>query len=110
MHSFPPHRWAGLPDKTTNNGAEAFHRHFGDLFGYLKAKPGIWHFLRNLQRFNRLKSIKMRSQKSVKVTTDFWSEAIKNFHDNDITITRLLDILSRKKQPKIRALNVKRRK
>ena len=36
--TFWPAMWAGLDSfgKSTNNGAEAFHRHFGDLFGYLR--------------------------------------------------------------------------
>ena len=55
--------WAGLSFKVTNNGAEAFHRHFGDLFGYLKSKPSIWHFLRNMSRFNVIKTVKMHSFK-----------------------------------------------
>ena len=52
--------------KATNNGAEAFHRHFGDLFGYLRCKPSLFHFLRIISRVNTLKDIKLRStQKTV---------------------------------------------
>ena len=75
---FPPTRWAGLQNqgKKTNNGAEAFHRHFGDLFGYTKAKPDIWHYLRNLERFNKLKDTKIRSEKAEKAVNDYWTATI----------------------------------
>ena len=56
----PPSMWAGTSARLTNNGAEAFHRHFGDLFGYLRANPTVWHFLRNLRIFNVLKDVKLR--------------------------------------------------
>ena len=99
---FPPTRWAGLQTqgKKTNNGAEAFHRHFGDLFGYTRAKPDIWHFLRNMDRFNKLKDTKLRSNKPEKPVVDFWSPFIYMYRSKRLSSLKLLDSLSKKNQPK----------
>ena len=104
---FPPRMWAGLKGKTTNNGAEAFHRAFGDLFGYLRSKPGIWHFLRNMKRFNT-KSIKMRSKKKVAPVGHNIDEHIESFKSRKTRVGTLLHKLSIKNQPKTR-LTYKRR-
>ena len=45
---FSPQMWAGIKGKTTNNGAEAFHRAFGDIFGYIGSKPNIGHFFEKI--------------------------------------------------------------
>ena len=93
--------WAGLSFKVTNNGAEAFHRHFGDLFGYLKSKPSIWHFLRNMSRFNVIKTVKMRS---VKLPSghpkEDTSSLISSFIQKKMNVSTLLHKISRKNQPK----------
>ena len=55
---FPPNMWASLLTQdfvSTNNGAEAFHRHFGDLFGYLKSNPDIFYFLYIMKEYQSLK-------------------------------------------------------
>ena len=63
--SFKPEMWAGLDaiGKSTNNGAESFHRHLGDLFGYLRCKPSLPHFLRNMAKYNAYKDMKLISFK-----------------------------------------------
>ena len=58
--------WTDLDGPSTNNSAESFHRQFGDLFGYFKGNPMIWHFLCNMRAFNTLKEINMNSKKIVK--------------------------------------------
>ena len=59
--SFKPEMWAGLDaiGKSTNNGAESFHIHFGDFFGYLRCKPSLPHFLRNMAKYNTYKDMKL---------------------------------------------------
>ena len=106
---FPPTRWAGLQatGKKTNNGAEAFHRHFGDLFGYTKSKPDIWHFLRNMERFNKIKDTKIRSEKAEKPVINFWTPLIKNYKLKRLSSNKLLDSLSLKNQPKTKGLKKK---
>ena len=76
---FPAEMWAGLTGKTTNNGAEAFHRHCSDLFGYLKTEPGIWHFLRNMEHFNIKKDISIRSKKLSKKLLDDTNDIILSY-------------------------------
>ena len=98
---FPPSSWAGLTFKTTNNGAESFHRHFGDLFGYLHTKPNIWEFLRTIRLYNELKDTKIVSKKTVKETTDFWTIHIEEYINKKINAVKLLDKLSIKCQPKM---------
>ena len=99
---FPPTRWAGLQNqgKKTNNGAEAFQRHFGDLFGYTKAKPDILHYLRNLERFYKLKDTKIRSEKAEKAVNDYWTATIVNYRKNELSALKLLDSLSLKNNQK----------
>ena len=76
---FPPVMWAGLEGRTTNNGAEAFHRHFCDLFGYLKSKPVIWHFLRNVEKFNNIKDVKIKSTRPLPADEDSVREVILSY-------------------------------
>ena len=106
---FPPSSWAGLKFKTTNNGAESFHRHFGDLFGYLHSKPDIWEFLRTMAIYNVVyKDTKIESkEKKSKKTSDFWSTPIKQYKDKEISVVKLLDSLSNRCQPKITSLKKK---
>ena len=104
---FPPSSWAGLTFKTTNNGAESFHRHFGDLFGYLRTKPNIWEFLRTLSVYNQLKDTKIISSKATKEIKDFWTIHVKDFESKKISAIRLLDNLSHKSQPK--TVNMKKK-
>ena len=99
---FPPGMWAGIKGKKTNNGAEAFHRAFGDLFGYLRSKPDIWHFLRNMKRFNTIKSIKMRSKKKATPVYHNQDEHIEAFKKNKTRVGTLLHKLAIKNQPKTR--------
>ena len=96
---FPPSQWAGLEEHTTNNSAEAFHRHFGDMFGH-SYKPNIWKFLRIVKKYNEHKSVKISSYRSVQQREDFWSEPIREFLDKKLSIVKMLDILSKKSQPK----------
>ena len=98
---YPPIMWAGIKVKCTNNGAEAFHRHFGDLFGYLKCKPGIWHFLRNMRKFNVLKSVKMNSNREERPKNSETESHIKCYKNRKINVTTLLKRLAMKNQPKI---------
>ena len=68
---FPPNMWASLLTQdfvSTNNGAEAFHRHFGDLFGYLKSNPDIFYFLYIMKEYQSLKKIKLNSSKPIKTS------------------------------------------
>ena len=63
--SFPPENWAGLSTtecKTTNNGAESFHLHFGQMFG--SAHPNIYAFLRNWYLWSVYGQIKANSESS----------------------------------------------
>ena len=98
--TLPVEMWAGLDGCATNNGAEAFHRHFGDLFGYLKTKPGIWHFLRNLKHFNIRKDIKIRSKKLSKRYLDNTNDIVLSYLRKEINVTTLLKKLSMKSKPK----------
>ena len=105
---FRPSLWSGVDGKATNNGAEAFHRHFGDLFGYLRCKPTIWHFLKNIKRSNFFKDIKMRSSvRSISPSTEI-EELIGLYIEKKITVRSLLYKLSKKNQPKFK-VNYKRR-
>ena len=64
--------WASLitqPFTPTNNGAEAFHRHFGDLFGYLKSNPNIFHFIKTIKEYQSHKKIKLNSVKTLPEST-----------------------------------------
>ena len=69
---FRPSMWAGLDSigKSTNNGEESFHRHFGDLFGYLRCKPTLPHFLRNVEKYsvsrNSLTTLTLNYERSMK--------------------------------------------
>ena len=96
---FPPSQWAGIEDHTINNGAEAFHRHFGDMFGH-SYKPNIWQFLRILKKYNQHKSVKINSNKTVKPKDNFWSQPIREYVGKKLSINKMLDILSIKGQPK----------
>ena len=98
---FPPSMWAGLKGKSTNNGAEAFHKHFGDLFGYLRSKPHIWQFLRKMKRFNVIKNVKMRSTKEEKPTGTEFETVILAYINHHHNVKILLEKLSKKSQPKI---------
>ena len=106
--TFQPSMWSGLNGQVTNNGAEAFHRHFGDLFGYLRSKPSIWHFIRNMKRFNTLKDIKLRSSRPVSQSPSGVSNLLRSYLDKDITVRALLYKLSKKNQPKVKR-NYKRK-
>ena len=97
--TFPITMWADLEGPRTNNGAESFHRHFGDLFGYLKSIPSIWHFLRNMAQWNVIKSIKMNSEKTRKTEENNLSHAILNYLRNNDTEATLGD-LSLRNMPK----------
>ena len=76
---FQVEMWAGLTGQATNNGEEAFNRNFGDLFGYLKTEPGIWHFLRNMDHFNIRKDIRIRSKKFSEKLIDDTNEIIMSY-------------------------------
>ena len=103
--------WAGLSFKVTNNGAEAFHRHFGDLFGYLKSKPSIWHFLRNMSRFNVIKTVKMHSFKPTQGESEQDNGSlISSFTQKKISVSNFLRKLSRKNQPKTLSGNKRKRR
>ena len=93
---FSPSYWAGLKFKTTNNGAESFHRHFGDLFGYLHTKPDIWELLRTMAVYNVVyKDTKINSkEKKSKKISDFWSTPIEQCKDKEISIVKFFDSLS----------------
>ena len=97
---FPPCMWAGIKGKATNNGAEAFHKHFGELFGYLRSKPVIWQFLSCMKRFNVIKNVKMRSQKQEKLTDINSEQHILSYTNEHHNVTTLLEKLSQKNQPK----------
>ena len=98
--TFPVEMWAGLDGRTTNNGLEAFHHHFGDLFGYLKSEPGIWHFLRNMKSFNIHKDIKINSKKTTKKAIDETNAIVLQYLRKDIGVTKMLKKLSMKNRPK----------
>ena len=102
--TFPPSMWAGLDSfgKSTNNGAEAFHRHFGDLFGYLRCKPSLPHFLRNVSAYNTFKDIKLRSSRPGYVTQIDVEQELSLYKANRISVKTLLFTLSKKSQPKIK--------
>ena len=100
--TFNPSMWAGLDNngKATNNGAEAFHRHFGDLFGYLRCKPSLFHFLRIISRVNTLKDIKLRSSPKT-VSPRNCDKDIELFKSKRINVKTLLSRLSMKNLPKV---------
>ena len=92
--------WADIEGPKTNNCAEAFHRHFGDLFGYLKTKPPIWQFLRNLSVFNKMKSIKMNSSNVRRINSDESYSIICEFLFKKFNVSTMLRKLSFRNQPK----------
>ena len=94
--------WSGQEGRTTNNGAESFHRHFGDLFGYLRSKPSIWHFLRNLKRYNTFKDVKIRSTKAIPLASSETDRLVNLYEAKSLTVRALLYKLSQKNQPKIK--------
>ena len=100
--TFVPSLWAGLDSngKATNNGAEAFHRHFGDLFGYLRCKPSLFHFLRIISRVNTLKDIKLRSTQKT-VSQRNCDKDVQLFKSKRINVKTLLSRLSMKNLPKV---------
>ena len=100
---FPSSTWAGLTGKRTNNGAESFNRHFGDLFGYLHTKPNIWQFCRTMKLYNIIKDTKMVSSKTLKEISDFWTVNIDAYVSKKISVIKLLDKLSLKCQPKTKS-------
>ena len=104
--TFKPSMWAGLDadGKATNNGAEAFHRHFGDLFGYLRCKPSLFHFLRNVKRYNTLKDIKLRSSRPNMIKASDVENQMALFKNKRINARTLLYRLSKKNQPKTRPI------
>ena len=97
---FEPSMWADIEGPKTNNCAEAFHRHFGDLFGYLKTKPPIWQFLRNLSVFNKMKSIKMNSSNVRRINSDESYSIICEFLKKKINVSTMLTKLSFRNKPK----------
>ncbi len=99
---FSPSMWSGQEGRTTNNGAESFHRHFGDLFGYLRSKPSIWHFLRNLKRYNTFKDVKIRSTKAIPLASSETDRLVNLYEAKSLTVRALLYKLSQKNQPKIK--------
>ena len=100
LSNFEISMWADIDGPSTNNGAESFHRHFGDLFGYLKSKPTIWHFLRNMGTFNVIKSIKMSSQKKVRVLSNDNNKVILAYLRKKCHVSTLLGQLSLRNLPK----------
>ena len=104
--TFRPQLWAGLDanGKATNNGAEAFHRHFGDLFGYLRCKPNLPHFLRIMARYNTHKDIKLRSERQVHVKETNVNRELSLFKRKLINVRTLLYRLSMKNLPKIQGI------
>ena len=109
---FPPKMWAGIKGKATNNGAEAFHRCFGDLFGYLRSKPGIWHFLRNMRRFNVWKTVNMSrgSINAYKYVQPDFDSIIQEYQSRKIRVASLMKKLSVKNQPKMNTSKAMKRK
>ena len=101
---FTPSMWSGAGDRVTNNGAEAFHRHFGDLFGYLRCNPTVWHFLRNLKILNVLKDVKLRSSRAEADSNSATEVAhhLELYNTKKITSRALLYTLCKKNQPKIK--------
>ena len=98
--TFQPSLWADLEGPRTNNGAESFHRHFGDLFGYLKSKPPIWNFLRNVKNFNTIKTIKMASNKLRRITPGQTNNIVLSFLQKRTNVSTMLRVLSFTNQPK----------
>ena len=103
---FRPSMWAGLDSigKSTNNGEESFHRHFGDLFGYLRCKPTLPHFLRNVEKYNTYKDIKLRSSKAGTVYSREVEDQMSLFDRKRINVRTLLYRLSKKNQPKVKSV------
>ena len=87
---YPPALWADLLGTATNNGAESFHRNFGDMFGYLKCKPSIWYFLSNMAFYNVSKALKTKSYKQVKCPSSDHYMLVRSYHGNEINVTSLL--------------------
>ena len=87
---YPPALWADLLGTATNNGAESFHRNFGDMFGYLKCKPSIWYFLSNMAFYNVSKALKTKSYKQVKCPSSDHYMLVRSYHGNEINFTSLL--------------------
>ena len=104
LRFFTPSMWSGAGDRVTNNGAEAFHRHFGDLFGYLRCNPTVWHFLRNLKILNVLKDVKLRSSRAEADSNSATEVAhhLELYNTKKITSRALLYTLCKKNQPKIK--------
>ena len=67
--------WASLitqPFTPTNNGAEAFHRQFGDLFGYLKSHPNMFHFIKIIEEYQSQKQFKLNSVRLSRHIAFYW--------------------------------------
>ena len=98
--------WAGLDSigKSTNNGEESFHRHFGDLFGYLRCKPTLPHFLRNVEKYNTYKDIKLRSSKAGTVYSCEVEDQMSLFDRKRFNVRTLLYRLSKKNKPKVKSV------
>ena len=95
--------WAGLDTlgKSTNNGAESFHRYFGDLFGYLRCRPSLPHFLRNMTKYNTYKDMKLLSFKPGIVNSNKAEAQFSAYQRNRINVRTSLYRLSKKNQPKL---------
>ena len=44
---------------------QTFHRHFGDLFGYLKSNPNTFHFIKTLEEYQSFKKVKLDPVKNL---------------------------------------------
>ena len=109
--TFKPSMWAGLDanGRSTNNGAESFHRHFGDLFGYLRCKPTLPHFIRMVHPYNTHKNFKLRLSRQVHFKCTNVERELALFKSKKISVKTMLSRLSLKNLPKTRPVYKRKR-
>ena len=98
--TFPPSMWAGLATcglKTTNNGCESFHRHFGDLFR--SPNPNIFDFLEHLKEIHTYNSIKLRSTNSRHKKGNNHAELHQQLRAKELTMGDFLAAVSKNMLP-----------
>ena len=70
---FKPEMWADQisqeDSRSTTNGCESFHRHFGDNFA--SVQPNIFLFVENLVNHTTMATIKSKTISNVKQSTDY---------------------------------------